>query len=67
MRVLGEVALEDKADVVLMTPVESLLNLVPFRLILPYAGLRDPRLPEKGNESMETGKSQSSSPTLSAL
>ena len=67
MRVAGEAALDDKADVVLMAPVESLLALVPLRLQLPYAGLRDQRLPEKGDELRETGKSQSSSPTSSAL
>ena len=60
---LGDFALDDKADVVLMTPVESLLDLVPSRLSMPYAGLCDQRLPEKGATSPEAGKS----PTLSAL
>ena len=37
-RVLGETLLEDKADIVLMIPVESLLILVSHRLHMPYAG-----------------------------
>ena len=61
LRVLGEEALDkkadDKADVVLMTPVESLLDLVPFRLKLPYPGLSDQRLPEN-NEILEMEKSR---------
>ena len=31
LKILGDHALDDKADVVLMTPVESLLGMVPFR------------------------------------
>ena len=35
LKVLGDDALDDKADVVLTTPVESLLDLVPSRLSMP--------------------------------
>ena len=31
-KVIGDDALEDKADMVLMIPVESLLDLIPSRL-----------------------------------
>ena len=66
-KVLGEDALEDKADVVLMIPVESLLDMVPPRLSMPYTGLSDLRFPEKGAMSLEIGETQGSSPTTSAL
>ena len=38
-RVVGDHTLEDKADVVLTIPVETLLMLVPNKTHLPYAGL----------------------------
>ena len=67
-QVLRENALDDKADIVLMTPVESLLILVPFRLHMPVAGLdRERWQPEKGDEGQEMGKSQELSASSSAL
>ena len=48
LKVLGDDALEGKADVVLMTPVEILLDMVPSRLGMPYMGLSNLRFPEKG-------------------
>ena len=35
LKILGDYALDDKADVVLMTPVESLLGMVPVQVSLP--------------------------------
>ena len=49
LKVLGDFALEDKADVVLMTPVESLLDMVPSRLSMPY--------PRKGEDRRLAGSS----------
>ena len=48
LKVLGDITLDDKADVVLMAPVESLLEMVPVRLNMPYSGLQTGRLPRKG-------------------
>ena len=45
LKVLGDNALEDKADIVLMTPVECLLDMVPSRLSMPYTGLSAMRIP----------------------
>ena len=66
-KVLGEDALEEKADVVLMIPVESLLDMVPPRLSMPCTGLSDVRFPEKGAMSLEIRETQGSSSTTSAL
>ena len=38
-----------------MTPVESLLDMVPFRLSMPYTGLQAMRFPGKGTVAQETG------------
>ena len=38
-RVIGDLFLEEKADVVLTIPVENLLMLVPNQIHLPFAGL----------------------------
>ena len=38
-RVVGDDALEDKADVVLTVPVENLLMMVPYQTQLPYTGM----------------------------
>ena len=67
LKVLGDFALDDKADVVLMAPVESLLDMIPSWMSMPYAGLRVRRLPGKGIEVQETGKTQGSSATASTL
>ena len=61
LKVLGEDALDDKADIVLM-----LLDMVPSRLSLPYTGLSDLRFPEKGAMSWMEG-TQGSSSTTSTL
>ena len=42
LKILGDYALDDKADVVLMAPVESLLDMVPFQVSMPYSGLHRP-------------------------
>ena len=47
LKVLGDDALEDKADIVWMTPVENLLDMVRSRLSMPYTGLIREKL--KGN------------------
>ena len=67
LKVLGDDALDDKAEIVLMTPVESLLDLVPSRLSMPYTGLHDLRFPEKDTVSCEKEEPQRSSPTTSTL
>ena len=54
LKVLGDYTLEDKADIVLMTPVECLLDMIPSRLSMPYTGLSTMRFPEKGAMSSET-------------
>ena len=54
LKVLGDITLDDKADVVLMAPVESLLDMVPSRLSMPYSGLQTRRLPGKGSVAQET-------------
>ena len=38
----------------LMAPVESLLDMVPVRLDMPYSGLQTRRLPGKGSVAEET-------------
>ena len=67
LKVLGDFTLEDKADVVLMSPVESLLDMVPFRLSMPYTGLQDMRFPGKDTVVQETEGAQGSSATSSTL
>ena len=64
---LGDFTLEDKADVVLMSPVESLLDMVPSRLSMPYTGLQTVRFPGKGAVVQETEGAQGSSATSSTL
>ena len=61
--------IDDKADVVLMTPVESLLLLVPYRFhIIPYAGLeRAGWDPVKGNQEQEQKHSMEPMAPSSAL
>ena len=53
LKILGDYALDDKADVVLMVPVESLLDMVPFQVSMPYSGLQTKRLP--GKDSVTPG------------
>ena len=67
LKVLGDFALDDKADVVLMAPVESLLDMVPSRLSMPYSGLQTRRPPGKGSVTKETEGTQGSSATISTL
>ena len=67
LKILGDHALDDKADVVLMTPVESLLGLVPIQVSLPYTGLQAKQDPGKGSVSQETGETKVSSATSSTL
>ena len=38
LKLLSDLTLENKVDVVLMSPVESLLDTVPSRLSMPYTG-----------------------------
>ena len=59
LKVLGDFTLDDKAEVVLMTPVQALLDVVPARLSMPYAGL------QAACQEMEG--TQGSSATSSAL
>ena len=67
LKVLGDFTLEDKADVVLMTPVETLLDMVPARLSMPYTGLQAKRFPGRAMEGQEKKGTQGSSTTSSAL
>ena len=67
LKILGDFALDDKADVVLMAPVESLLDMVPSRLSMPYSGLQTRRSPGKGSVTQETEGTQGSSATISTL
>ena len=67
LKILGDYALDDKADVVLMAPVESLLDMVPVRLSMPYSGLQTRRLPGKGSVAQETEGTQGSPATTSTL
>ena len=67
LKVLGDFMLEDKADVVLMSPVETLLDLVPARLSMPCTGLQAKRLPGRGTMEQEKNGTQGSSATSSAL
>ena len=67
LKVLGDDTPEDKADVVLMIPVESLLDLIPSRLSMPYSGLWNQRFPEKGSSSLGVENSQVSSQASPAL
>ena len=67
LKILGEYALDDKADVVLMTPMESLLGMVPGQVSLPYTGLQAKRDPGKGSVPQETGETKVSPSTSSTL
>ena len=67
LKILGDYALDDKADVVLMAPVESLLDMVPLQVSLPYTGLKAKRYPGKGSVSQETEETKGSSATTSTL
>ena len=67
LKVLGDFTLEDKADVVLMSPVENLLDMVPARLSMPHTGLQAKRFPGKGTMSQEMDGTQGSSTSTSAL
>ena len=67
LKILGDYALDDKADVVLMTPVESLLGMVPIHVSLPYTGLQAKRDPGKGSVFQETGETKGSPATSSTL
>ena len=67
LKILGDYALDDKADVVLMAPVESLLGMVPFQVSLPYTGLQAKRDPGKGSVSQETEGTKGSPATSSTL
>ena len=67
LKILGDYTLDDKADVVLMAPVESLLDMVPCRLIMPYSGLATRRLPGKASVDKETEGTQGSPTTISTL
>ena len=67
LKILGDYALDDKADVVLMAPVESLLDMVPSRLTMPYSGLTTRRFPGKGSVDQETEGTHGSSTTISSL
>ena len=67
LKVLGDFTLDDKADVVLMTPVESLLAMVPTRLNMPYSGLQTRRLPGRDSMAMETLETQESPAPTSTL
>ena len=67
LKILGDYALDDKADVVLMAPVESLLDMVPFQVSMPYSGLQTKRHPGKDSVTQETKGTKGSSPTASTL
>ena len=67
LKVLGDFALDDKADIALVAPVESLLDMVPSRLSVPYSGLQTRRIPGKGAVVQETEGTQGSSATTSTL
>ena len=67
LKILGDHALDDKADVVLMAPVESLLGMVPIQVSLPYTGMLAKRNPGKGSVSQEIGEIKGSPATSSTL
>ena len=67
LKVLGDYALDDKADVVLMAPVESLLDMIPARLNMPFSGLQTERHPGRASVVQETGKTQGSPALTSTL
>ena len=67
LKVLGDYALDDKADVAMMTPVESLLGMIPAQVSLPYTGLQVKQDPGRGSMSQETGETKVSSATVSTL
>ena len=67
LKILGDYALDDKADVVLMAPVESLLDMVPFQVNMPYTGLQTKRYPGKDSVVKETKGAKGPSPRMSTL
>ena len=67
LKILGDYALDDKADVVLMIPAESLLGMVPSQISLPYTGLQAKRDPGEASGSQETEGTKGSSATSSTL
>ena len=67
LKVLGDFTLDDKADVVLMAPVESLLATVPVRLNMPYSGLQTRRFPGRDSVAEETVETQGPPAATSTL